>query len=92
MLRLTVGRSMTSAGVGVSDVRFSDDTACDLAIRCILTAAPPDAAQRRPDRAPAADPPSAGPELGWRAPATVDDMCVDTWSWQSQTPQGYPQG
>lgn len=28
-------------------------------------------------------------ELGWRATRTVDDMCADTWRWQSQNPHGY---
>ena len=37
-----------------------------------------------------ADPTRAEAELGWRATRTVDDMCVDTWRWQSQNPQGYP--
>ena len=37
-----------------------------------------------------ADPTRAEAELGWRATRTVDDMCVDTWRWQSQNPEGYP--
>ncbi|MEO7421361.1 MAG: UDP-glucose 4-epimerase GalE [Ornithinibacter sp.] len=37
-----------------------------------------------------ADPARAEAELGWRATRTVDDMCVDTWRWQSQNPNGYP--
>lgn len=38
-----------------------------------------------------ADPTRAETELGWRATRTVDDMCVDTWRWQSQNPEGYPE-
>ena len=38
-----------------------------------------------------ADPTRAEAELGWRATRTVDDMCVDTWRWQSQNPHGYPE-
>jgi UDP-glucose 4-epimerase len=38
-----------------------------------------------------ADPPRAHEELGWRAEKSVDDMCADTWRWQSQNPQGYPE-
>jgi UDP-glucose 4-epimerase len=38
-----------------------------------------------------ADPARAHAELGWRATRTIDDMCVDTWRWQSQNPQGYPE-
>ena len=37
-----------------------------------------------------ADPTRAESELGWRATRTVDDMCVDTWRWQVQNPDGYP--
>ncbi len=27
--------------------------------------------------------------LGWQATKTVEDMCNDTWRWQSQNPNGY---
>jgi UDP-glucose 4-epimerase len=37
-----------------------------------------------------ADPGKAHVELGWYAARTVDDMCADTWRWQSQNPHGYP--
>lgn len=37
-----------------------------------------------------ADPAKANRELGWRTTRTIDDMCVDTWRWQSQNPHGYP--
>jgi len=37
-----------------------------------------------------ADPSKANRELGWRATRTIDDMCTDTWRWQSQNPAGYP--
>ena len=37
-----------------------------------------------------ADPSLAEAELGWRATRGVDDMCVDTWRWQRQNPDGYP--
>lgn len=37
-----------------------------------------------------ADPRKAEAELGWKATRTVDDMCVDTWRWQSANPDGYP--
>ena len=36
-----------------------------------------------------ADPTLANQELGWKAVKTVDDMCVDTWRWQSANPNGY---
>ena len=38
-----------------------------------------------------ADPSRAHAELGWRAVKTIDDMCRDTWRWQSQNPEGYPE-
>ena len=37
-----------------------------------------------------ADPRKAEAELGWKATRTIDDMCVDTWRWQSNNPDGYP--
>jgi UDP-glucose 4-epimerase len=36
------------------------------------------------------DPSRAEAELGWRATRTIDDMCADTWTWQSKNPDGYP--
>jgi UDP-glucose 4-epimerase len=46
---------------------------------------------RRPGDLPAywADPSRAAEELGWRATRAIDDMCADTWRWQSRNPQGY---
>ncbi|WP_311208698.1 MULTISPECIES: UDP-glucose 4-epimerase GalE [unclassified Aeromicrobium] len=52
---------------------------------------PYDVVERRPGDLPAfwADPSKAEQELGWTTSRTVDDMCRDTWTWQSQNPQGY---
>lgn len=36
-----------------------------------------------------ADPAKALAELGWRAEKTLQDMCNDSWRWQSQNPNGY---
>ena len=36
-----------------------------------------------------ADPRKAQEDLGWRATRTLDQMCTDTWRWQSANPQGY---
>lgn len=46
---------------------------------------------RRPGDLPTsfADPARAQAELGWRAERTIEDMCADTWRWQSANPQGY---
>ena len=27
--------------------------------------------------------------LGWQAELTIEDMCKDSWHWQSQNPGGY---
>jgi UDP-glucose 4-epimerase len=37
-----------------------------------------------------ADPQLARSTLGWQAEKTINDMCQDTWRWQSQNPNGYP--
>ncbi len=36
-----------------------------------------------------ADPALAEQLLGWRATRGVEQMCADTWRWQSMNPQGY---
>jgi len=36
-----------------------------------------------------ADPSKANAELGWRTVKSVEEMCADTWRWQSQNPNGY---
>ncbi|GAB3494585.1 NAD-dependent epimerase/dehydratase family protein [Flexivirga lutea] len=50
--------------------------------------------ERRAGDLPAywADPARAHQELGWRATRTIDDMCADTWRWQSENPNGFPEG
>ncbi|MBL7135688.1 MAG: UDP-glucose 4-epimerase GalE [Candidatus Marinimicrobia bacterium] len=35
------------------------------------------------------DPSKAQKELGWCAERNIDDMCADTWRWQSNNPNGY---
>ena len=37
-----------------------------------------------------ADPHKAQSVLNWKAQKSLDDMCQDTWRWQSQNPNGYP--
>jgi UDP-glucose 4-epimerase len=55
---------------------------------------PYDIVARRAGDLPAswADPTRANDELAWVATRTVDDMCADTWRWQSQNPNGYEDG
>ncbi len=35
------------------------------------------------------DPTKAMNELGWKAELGIDDMCADSWRWQSNNPEGY---
>ncbi|MEI2764974.1 MAG: UDP-glucose 4-epimerase GalE [Dermatophilaceae bacterium] len=53
---------------------------------------PYDIVDRRAGDLPAtwADPSKANRELGWQARRTIEDMCADTWRWQSANPRGYP--
>ena len=46
---------------------------------------------RRPGDVPTsfADPTSANRELGWHAKLGIEEMCTDTWRWQTNNPQGY---
>lgn len=36
-----------------------------------------------------ANPKKAKNELGWETKKSIEDMCKDTWRWQSQNPNGY---
>lgn len=36
------------------------------------------------------DPGKALKELGWKAERDIEEMCEDSWRWQSQNPNGYP--
>lgn len=36
-----------------------------------------------------AEPGFASKELGWKATKSIDQMCVDTWRWQKNNPNGY---
>jgi UDP-glucose 4-epimerase len=36
-----------------------------------------------------ADPTKAKAELGWEAEKGLDEMCRDSWIWQSENPEGY---
>ena len=35
------------------------------------------------------DPSKANKELNWKAEKGIDDMCKDSWRWQSKNPKGY---
>lgn len=47
--------------------------------------------ERRPGDVPTcfADASKAADELGWTTKRTLEDMCRDTWNWQSKNPNGY---
>lgn len=36
------------------------------------------------------DPSKAYRELGWKAERGIEEMCEDSWRWQKQNPNGYP--
>ncbi|MGL5616065.1 MAG: UDP-glucose 4-epimerase GalE [Sarcina sp.] len=36
-----------------------------------------------------ADPTKANRELGWKAERDINDMCRDSWNWQSKNPRGF---
>jgi UDP-glucose 4-epimerase len=60
--------------------------------RAVERSLPYEVVGRRPGDIAAsyADPARANSELGWTATRTIDDMCADSWRWQSQNPNGYP--
>ena len=50
----------------------------------------PDPVERRRIAAEVfADPEKSHRLLGWKAEKTLEDMCRDTWNWQSKNPMGY---
>ncbi|MBD3808392.1 MAG: UDP-glucose 4-epimerase, partial [Epsilonproteobacteria bacterium] len=36
-----------------------------------------------------ANPSFAKEVLGWEATSTLEEMCIDSWRWQSNNPSGY---
>ena len=36
-----------------------------------------------------ANPKKAAEVLNWKAEKTLEDMCRDTWNWQTNNPMGY---
>ena len=74
----------TGTGYSVLDMVKAFSKACGREINYKI-------APRRPGDIGAcfADPEKAERELGFKAEKTLDDMCRDTWRWQSQNPDGY---
>ncbi len=74
----------TGIGYSVLDVIKAFSKACGKEIKYTIV-------NRRPGDIACcyADPALAEKELGWKAERGLDQMCVDTWSWQSNNPDGY---
>ena len=74
----------TGKGFSVLDVLHAFEKACGKPIPYAIT-------DRRPGDLPSyyADPTNALSTLGWQAQHSLDEMCADTWRWQSQNPDGY---
>ncbi|MEX8502875.1 MAG: UDP-glucose 4-epimerase GalE [Leptothrix ochracea] len=75
----------TGQGYSVLDVVRAFERASGRAVPYHITA-------RRPGDVGAcyADPSRARELLGWQATRGLDDMCIDSWRWQSQNPHGFP--
>lgn len=71
-------------GTSVLQVVHAFEKACGHAI-------PYEVLERRPGDLPEyyANATKAADILGWRTEKTIDDICADTWRWQSQNPNGY---
>ena len=75
----------TGKGSSVHQVRKAFEKAADKEIPfTVLSRRPGDVAQCY------ADVGKAERELGWRATRDLDNMCTDSWRWQSRNPEGYP--
>lgn len=74
----------TGRGSSVFDVLHAYERACGRELPYVI-------APRRPGDIAAcwADPSLAERELGWKTKLTLDDMCRDSWNWQSKNPYGF---
>lgn len=74
----------TGIGYSVLEIIAAYQEACGKKI-------PYEIGPRRPGDVAAvyADPALAKEELGWQAKLTLDDMCADSWRFQSNNPNGY---
>lgn len=74
----------TGHGYSVLDVIHAYEKACGKTLPYVID-------PRRPgDIAECyADPTKAKNELGWQAEYGIEDMCADSWKWQSMNPNGY---
>ena len=74
----------TGTGYSVLDMVSSFEKANGVAVPYVIT-------DRRPgDIATCyADPAKSAEKLHWKAEKTLEDMCRDSWNWQSKNPQGF---
>ena len=74
----------TGHGYSVLDMVHAFETANNLKV-------PYEIVERRPGDLPTcyADPAKSREVLGWEATKNQEDMCRDTWHWQSKNPNGY---
>ena len=74
----------TGKGYSVLDVLHAYEKACGKEI-------PFKFCPRRAGDVPAcySDPSKAAKELGWTAKRDIEEMCADSWRWQSMNPDGY---
>lgn len=74
----------TGHGYSVLDVVKAYEKACGKPV-------PYEIKERRPGDIAScyADPTKAKKELGWVAERGIEEMCEDSWRWQSQNPDGY---
>ena len=74
----------TGKGYSVLDVIKAYEKACGKTLPYVID-------PRRPgDIATVyADPAKAKNELGWQAQYGIEEMCADSWKWQSMNPNGY---
>jgi len=72
-------------GISVLEMQRAFSKACGRDLPFVLS-------PRRPGDVAAywADPQHAQSTLNWKANKSIDDMCQDSWRWQSQNPNGYP--
>ena len=81
---VTIYNLGTGKGYSVLDMVAAFSKACGHAIPYVIT-------PRRPGDIAAcyANPAKAKTELGWTAQFGMDEMCEDSWRWQSANPNGY---
>ena len=74
----------TGTGYSVLDILHAYEKACGKPLPYVIC-------PRRPGDIAVCycDASKAKRELGWQAQKTLDDMCADSWRWQSMNPNGY---